>query len=80
MPKKPIRFGLKLWSLCTVSGFLLDIQIYCGKNGNDHAKLEKCTLGSRVVMQLLHNFLKDVPDDRLTIMLHLTTFSLAKTS
>lgn len=66
MPKKPIRFGLKLWALCTTSGFLLDFHIYCGKGGSNEDKLKKCCVGSKVVMQELHNFLRTVPRDRLT--------------
>jgi len=31
---KPIRFGIKLWGLCTSNGFLLNLDLYCGKNGN----------------------------------------------
>lgn len=66
MPKKPIRFGIKLWSLCTVTGFLLDFQIYCGKESRGvNGKLKNCSLGSRVVMTLLHDFLKNVPSGKL---------------
>ena len=55
---KPIRFGIKLWSLCTDTGFLLDFNIYCGKDSNNSTeKLRNCTLGTRVVMNLLHPFL-----------------------
>jgi len=31
---KPIRFGIKLWGLCTSDRFLLNLDLYCGKNGN----------------------------------------------
>lgn len=66
MPLKPIRFGIKLWSLCTIAGFLLDFQIYCGKEtGPSHDKLQNCTLGSKAVMQVLHEFLKSTPADKL---------------
>lgn len=66
MPLKPIRFGIKLWSLCTVSGFLLDFKIYCGKEtGQNQDKLQNCTLGTKAVMQVLHKFLQTVPSEKL---------------
>ena len=66
MKNKPIRFGMKLWSLCTDSGYLLDFNIYCGKDSSDSTeKLSKCTLGTRVVMSLLHPFLTNVPENKL---------------
>jgi len=59
---KPDRFGIKIWALCTVNGFLLDCDIYCGKGTNIYAtkmnpKLSKCALGSRVVLQMIQDFL-----------------------
>ena len=45
---KPIRFGFKLWMLCSHDGYPYNLQIYCGKDGDD-----KSPLGTRVVMQLL---------------------------
>lgn len=37
MPKKPIRFGLKVWALAdVVSKYMWDFEIYCGKGGNPH--------------------------------------------
>lgn len=66
MPLKPIRFGIKMWSLCTVSGFLLDFDIYCGKKFEDkHQKLKNCTLGTRVVLKALRDFLLKTPSDKL---------------
>lgn len=66
MPNKPIRFGIKLWSLCTISGYLLDFDIYCGKQTNiDAGKLQNCSLGSQVIMKMLHNFFKTVPSEEL---------------
>ena len=58
---KPIRFGLKFWGLCTPDGYLLDFDLYCGKNSDvGGTKLSKCSLGSRVVLSLLHNFFSSV--------------------
>lgn len=55
---KPIRFGIKLWALCTSNGFVLELDIYCGKNdGINDAKFSKCSLGSRAVMKMLYTFL-----------------------
>jgi len=61
---KPIRFGIKLWALCTIFGFLHDFSIYCGKNENVQ-NLKKCNLGSRVVLNMLHQFLMTVPNKKL---------------
>jgi len=30
--EKSIRFGLKFWGLYTTDGYLLDLNLYCGKN------------------------------------------------
>lgn len=58
MRQKPIRFGIKLWAICTSSGYLLDFDIYCGKNSfGIGEKLKSISLGSRVVMQMLHQLL-----------------------
>ena len=35
MPRKPIRFGIKLWALCTITGYLLHFEIYCGKEAEN---------------------------------------------
>lgn len=64
---KPIRFGLKFWGLCTVDGYLLDFDLYCGQNAPVGNKLAKCTLGSRVVMTLLEDFFKSVPFRKLPL-------------
>ncbi|XP_043470937.1 piggyBac transposable element-derived protein 3-like [Leptopilina heterotoma] len=55
---KPIRFGLKIFSLCTSDGFVLYFDLYCGKNSaiGDRV-LNKCAMGSQVVMYLLKDFL-----------------------
>jgi len=53
---KPTRFGLKFWGLCTTDGYLLNFDLYCGKNSVVREKLAKCVLSSRVVMNLLKPF------------------------
>lgn len=53
---KPIRFGIKLWALCSYSGFLFHFEIYCGKNAKDNL-LPNIALGSRVVLQMLQPLL-----------------------
>lgn len=54
---KPIRFGIKLWALCSSFGYLFHFDIYCGKNETIE-RLANCALGSRVVMQMLEHMLK----------------------
>ena len=46
---KPKRFGFKLWMLCSSDGFPYNIQIYCGKQGEN----QTTPLGTRVVSHLL---------------------------
>lgn len=58
---KPIRFGIKMWALCSASGYLYDCDIYCGKNSSNDEVLSNCALGSRVVVLMLQNLLQNVP-------------------
>ena len=55
---KPIRFGLKFWGLCTSDGYLLNLDLYCGKNSQTGNKLANCALGTRVVLHLLEPFFR----------------------
>ncbi|XP_043472990.1 piggyBac transposable element-derived protein 3-like [Leptopilina heterotoma] len=68
---KPIRFGIKMWAICSVEGFLFDCDIYCGKGSNFYSfdladKLSKCPLGSRVVMQMTQSLLTSVVPKKLS--------------
>jgi hypothetical protein len=37
MPKKPIRFGIKIWAaIDALSKYLWNFEVYCGKHGNLH--------------------------------------------
>lgn len=47
---KPIRFGYKLWAMCSDNGYVYDFFLYQGKETNDN--LCKVPLGGRVVLQL----------------------------
>ncbi|XP_055309657.1 piggyBac transposable element-derived protein 3-like [Sitodiplosis mosellana] len=38
---KPIRFGYKVWSQCTPSGYLVNFEIYQGSNPRSNPKYEK---------------------------------------
>ena len=61
MRNKPIRFGLKLWALCSNSGYLFDLDLYCGKQEmQQNDKLGNCNLGTKVVMKMLHQLLSSV--------------------
>lgn len=54
MPKKPVKFGIKLWVLCDAStGYCLQFQIYTGKVENSPEK----GLARRVVFDLLQRYL-----------------------
>lgn len=55
MKGKPVRYGYKIWMLCSSSGYCYQFDIYCGKKSrpsvsDDHTDLP---LGSKVVMDLL---------------------------
>ncbi|XP_050329110.1 piggyBac transposable element-derived protein 3-like [Bactrocera neohumeralis] len=39
---KPIRFGYKVWSLCTPSGYLVNFDIYQGRNPRSNTEYEQC--------------------------------------
>lgn len=65
MPNKPERFGIKMWAICNVDGYLFDCDVYCGKGSNIYStdnemKLTKCAVGSRVVMLMVQNLLASV--------------------
>jgi DNA excision repair protein ERCC-6 len=46
---KPIRFGYKIWMLCSASGYPYAMNIYSGRSSTN----ENAPLGSRVVWELL---------------------------
>ena len=47
-----------MWEICTSFGYLLDFDVYCGKNSFWlDEKLKSCALGSRVVLQMIHELL-----------------------
>lgn len=66
---KPIRFGIKLWALCSANGYLFHCEIYCGKNAKNDL-LPKCSLGSRVVLQMLQPLLHQCSPRKLNAEYH----------
>lgn len=50
---KPIRSGIKMWSVCSSNGYMYNCDIYCGKNSSTNSPLSHCAQGSRVVLQML---------------------------
>ena len=64
---KPVRFGLKFWGLCTADGYLLNFDLYCGKNSPVCDKLGKCALGSRVVLNLLEPFFAKIAAGKISL-------------
>lgn len=59
MRNKPIRFGIKLWAICTIFRYVLDFNIYFGKDDTDGEE----TLGSRAVLKMLKEFFSQVAED-----------------
>ena len=51
--EKPVRFGFKLWAICTSDGFLHHAEPYCG----NHTKVtdKGFGLGGNVVLQMIEN-------------------------
>ncbi|XP_058809867.1 piggyBac transposable element-derived protein 3-like [Phymastichus coffea] len=63
---KPIRFGFKVWALCSSDGYIYELDIYTGKAGIDERNsLVAVGLGSRVVMKLLSPLLEVTDKDDL---------------
>lgn len=66
IPNKPDKFGFKFWALCSFDRYLLDLDIYCGKNSKkDDDKLSSCALSSRVVLQMVNNLMMIKPKKKL---------------
>ena len=64
---KPIRFGIKMWALCSSDGYIYDLDIYTGKSGNNTQNvLASVGLGSRVVIQLLSTLLEGTEKEDLS--------------
>ncbi|XP_063971496.1 piggyBac transposable element-derived protein 4-like [Lytechinus pictus] len=57
MPKKPTKWGIKLWCLCdSKTGYCLTFQVYTGR-GMDAELVQQFGLGYTVVMGLLNQYL-----------------------
>ncbi|XP_064646143.1 piggyBac transposable element-derived protein 4-like [Lineus longissimus] len=57
MPKKPIKWGMKIWCLCdSKTGYCLAFSVYTGAGDNDDA-VRIFGLGYAVVMRLMHDYL-----------------------
>ena len=55
---KPDPYGIKLWFLCGANGYIFNADIHCGKNDPSIGiKLSSCSLGSRVVLQMVNPLL-----------------------
>lgn len=55
LPLKPIKRGFKVWAItCAVTGFLLGLEVYQGKDNNNQAQAG--TLGEKVVLGLSYAF------------------------
>lgn len=56
---KPVRYGFKIWMLCSADGFCYQFDVYCGKKDRECDDID-LPLGSKVVIDLL----KCVPDEK----------------
>ena len=49
MPKKASRYGIKLWSVvCTLTGYVCDIDLYLGQDKNSKQKKDPLGCGGNV--------------------------------
>ena len=56
---EPVLFGIKLWAVCTKCGYLLNFDIYSGKNDRSNEQNSSTsTIGSRAVMGMVDEFFK----------------------
>ena len=56
LPKKPVRWGIKIWCLCdSLTGYCLAFNVYTGREGDVVA--DDLGLGYRVVMGLMSDYL-----------------------
>ena len=46
---KPIRFGYKLWSMCSADGYPFFLDVYCGRTPNKSSTASAAPLGETVV-------------------------------
>ena len=47
MPKKPVKWGYKLWKICDKKKYIFQYDVYCGKKGNNGQR--EFDLGPKVV-------------------------------
>lgn len=55
---KPIRFGFKMWALCTPSGYLINFEPYQGARGSRMETDKRLGVGGSVVMRLVDDLPK----------------------
>ena len=49
LPKKPHKWGIKVWACCGVSGFVYDFDMYTGKQNDTNVSQEFGKIGAVVV-------------------------------
>ena len=49
LPKKPNKWGIKVWSRCGVSGIVYDFEVYTGKSSNSQISNELGVMGNLVL-------------------------------
>ena len=55
MPKKPNKWGIKLWASCGISGIVYDFEIYACKAPNSQDEIPGIMMGGNVVHRLTKN-------------------------
>ena len=51
MPKKPVKWGYKLWKICDKKKYIFQYDVYCGKKGNNGQR--EFDLGPKVVKKMI---------------------------
>ena len=67
LPSKPDRYGIKVWALCSTSGYIFNLDVYCGKSDTSVGiNLSACSLGSRVLLQMVYPLLSSLSKIKLS--------------
>jgi len=77
MPKKPGKYGIKIWTLCDVSNsYCLNQKVYLGKDDKDSPPDKNLSL--KVAMELVNSYDRPLKGRNITTDSFFTSFELYK--
>ena len=59
LPKKPNKWGIKVWARCGVLGIIYDFEVYTGNSDKNETDNDKLFMGGNVVHRLIRTLEKD---------------------